>query len=82
MVFLVESDQYGEATPVEEQRNIQDLSETAEMYNIPGFAVNGMDIAVVCEAVREARRRAANDEGPTLIKTETYRYHGYLEGDQ
>lgn len=81
-VFLVENNQYGEATPVEKQHNVQNLSETAEAYNIPGFTVDGMDITAVYEAVKEARKRAADGEGPTFIEAETYRYHGHFEGDQ
>ena len=81
-VFVVENNQYGEATPVEKQHNVQNLSETAEAYNIPGFTVDGMDITAVYEAVKEARKRAADGQGPTFIEAETYRYHGHFEGDQ
>ncbi|KTG25580.1 thiamine pyrophosphate-dependent dehydrogenase E1 component subunit alpha [Haloferax profundi] len=81
-VFVVENNQYGEGTPVEKQHNVQNLSETAEAYNIPGFTVDGMDITAVYEAVKEARNRAADGQGPTLIEAETYRYHGHFEGDQ
>ncbi|KAB1192277.1 ABC transporter substrate-binding protein [Haloferax sp. MBLA0076] len=81
-VFVVENNQYGEGTPVEKQHNVQNLSETAEAYNIPGFTVDGMDITAVYEAVKEARKRAADGQGPTFIEAETYRYHGHFEGDQ
>ncbi|WP_411968010.1 thiamine pyrophosphate-dependent dehydrogenase E1 component subunit alpha [Haloferax sp. YSSS75] len=81
-IFVVENNQYGEATPVEKQHNVQNLSETAEAYNIPGFTVDGMDVTAVFEAVKEARKRAADGQGPTFIEAETYRYHGHFEGDQ
>jgi len=81
-VFLVENNQYGEGTPVEKQHNVQNLSETAEAYNIPGFTVDGMDVTAVYEAVREARGRAADGDGPTFIEADTYRYRGHFEGDQ
>jgi pyruvate dehydrogenase E1 component alpha subunit len=81
-VFLVENNQYGEGTPVEKQHNVQNLSETAEAYNIPGFTVDGMDVTAVFEAVREARKRARDGEGPTFIEADTYRYRGHFEGDQ
>ena len=80
-VFLVENNQYGEATPVEKQHNVQNLSETAEAYNIPGFTVDGMDVTAVNEAVEEARERALAGDGPTFIEAETYRYRGHFEGD-
>ena len=81
-VFLVENNQFGEGTPVEKQHNLQNLSETAEAYNIPGFTVDGMDVTAVYEAVKEARKRAMDREGPTFIEADTYRYRGHFEGDQ
>ncbi len=81
-IFLVENNQFGEGTPVEKQHNLQNLSETAEAYNIPGFTVDGMDVTAVYEAVKEARKRALERDGPTFIEADTYRYRGHFEGDQ
>ncbi|WP_435156783.1 thiamine pyrophosphate-dependent dehydrogenase E1 component subunit alpha [Haladaptatus sp. DFWS20] len=81
-IFLVENNQFGEGTPVEKQHNLQNLSETAEAYNIPGFTVDGMDVTAVYEAVKEARKRAIERDGPTFIEADTYRYRGHFEGDQ
>jgi pyruvate dehydrogenase E1 component alpha subunit len=81
-IFLVENNQYGEATPVEKQHNVENLSDTAQAYDIPGVTVDGMDVTAVDEAVREARKRARNGDGPTLIEAETYRYRGHYEGDE
>jgi pyruvate dehydrogenase E1 component alpha subunit len=80
-IFVVENNHFGEATPVEEQHNVEHLSATAEAYDIPGFTVDGMDVTAVYEAVKEARERAANGEGPTFIEADTYRYEGHFEGD-
>ncbi|MFW5918981.1 MAG: thiamine pyrophosphate-dependent dehydrogenase E1 component subunit alpha [Halanaeroarchaeum sp.] len=80
-IFVIENNQFGEGTPREKQHNIEDLSQTAEAYGIPGFTVDGMDVTAVYEAVQEARERALQDEGPTLIEAETYRYRGHFEGD-
>jgi len=81
-IFLIENNQYGEATPVEDQHNVEHLSDSAQAYDIPGVTVDGMDITAVYEAVREARKRARDGDGPTLIEAETYRYHGHYEGDE
>ncbi|MFB6132520.1 MAG: thiamine pyrophosphate-dependent dehydrogenase E1 component subunit alpha [Halanaeroarchaeum sp.] len=80
-IYLIENNQYGEGTPMEKQHNVDDLSRAAEAYGIPGFAVDGMDVTAVEEAVSEARQRAIAGEGPTLIEAETYRYRGHFEGD-
>ncbi|WP_264556316.1 thiamine pyrophosphate-dependent dehydrogenase E1 component subunit alpha [Halocatena marina] len=81
-IFLIENNQYGEATPVEKQHNVDNLSDTAHAYDIPGVTVDGMDITAVAEAVEEARKRARNGDGPTFIEAETYRYRGHYEGDE
>ncbi|WP_435348915.1 thiamine pyrophosphate-dependent dehydrogenase E1 component subunit alpha [Haloarchaeobius sp. HRN-SO-5] len=80
-VFLNENNQFGEGTPVDKQHNVENLSETAEAYGIPGFTVDGMDVTAVGEAVEEARERALSGEGPTFIEAETYRFRGHFEGD-
>ncbi|WP_050048142.1 thiamine pyrophosphate-dependent dehydrogenase E1 component subunit alpha [Halanaeroarchaeum sulfurireducens] len=80
-IYVIENNQFGEGTAVDDQHNVENLSETAEAYNIPGFTVDGMDVTAVHEAVAEARERAADGDGPTLIEAETYRYRGHFEGD-
>lgn len=80
-IFLVENNHFGEGTPEEDQHNVENLSETAESYDIPGFTVDGMDVTAVNEAVAEARDRALAGDGPTFIEANTYRYRGHFEGD-
>ena len=82
VIFLVENNQYGEGTPVSDQHNVENLSDTAAAYDIPGINVDGMDITAVNEAVEEARKRARDGAGPTFIEADTYRFHGHFEGDQ
>ncbi|MFB6149839.1 MAG: thiamine pyrophosphate-dependent dehydrogenase E1 component subunit alpha [Halobacteriales archaeon] len=80
-VILIENNQYGEATSVDDQHNIEDLSQAAEAYGIPGFTVDGMDVTAVYEGVSEARDRAIDGDGPTIIEASTYRYRGHFLGD-
>src|SRR5699024_10572563 len=41
---------------------------------IEGIQVDGMDVLAVYAATKNARERAINGEGPTMIETLTYRY--------
>lgn len=41
---------------------------------LPSILVDGMDALAVYVATRDARERAVNGEGPTLIETMCYRY--------
>jgi pyruvate dehydrogenase E1 component alpha subunit len=81
VVFLIENNLYSEGMTYDEQHNIEDLAEMAASYGIPGEIVDGQDVEAVYEAVRTARERAADGEGPTLLEAKTYRYRGHFEGD-
>ena len=50
------------------------LAQKAVAAGIPGIQVDGMDPLAVYVATKEARERAIDGEGPTLIETLTYRY--------
>lgn len=81
VIFFCENNLYGEGTPQHKQTPIKDLAIRAEGYGFPGVIVDGNDVIVVYEAVIEARKRALEGEGPTLIEAKTYRYRGHYEGD-
>ncbi|PSQ59271.1 MAG: hypothetical protein BRD23_04770 [Halobacteriales archaeon SW_9_67_25] len=80
-VFVIENNQYSEGMRFEEQHNVADLVEMAAAYGIPGEIVDGQDPEAVFETVREARTRATEGGGPTLVEAKTYRYRGHFEGD-
>jgi pyruvate dehydrogenase E1 component alpha subunit len=81
-IFVVENNHYGEGTPAEKQHKIENLSDTASAYDIPGVTVDGMDVTAVAEAVEAARDRARDGDGPSFIEAKTYRYRGHFEGDE
>ncbi|WP_077617668.1 pyruvate dehydrogenase (acetyl-transferring) E1 component subunit alpha [Bacillus sinesaloumensis] len=73
-VFIVQNNRFAISTPVEKQSAAHTLAQKAVAAGIPGIQVDGMDPLAVYVAVKEARERAVNGEGPTLIETMTYRY--------
>ncbi|WP_449539859.1 pyruvate dehydrogenase (acetyl-transferring) E1 component subunit alpha [Ferdinandcohnia sp. Marseille-Q9671] len=73
-VFIVQNNRFAISTPVEKQSAASTLAQKAVAAGIPGIQVDGMDPLAVYAAVKEARERAINGEGPTLIETLTYRY--------
>ncbi len=81
VIFFLENNLYGEGTAMYRCTPIEDLAIRAQGYGFPGVIVDGMDVVAVYEAVREARERAINGEGPTFIEAKTYRYRGHYEGD-
>ncbi len=73
-IFIVQNNQFAISTPVALQTAAGTLAQKAVAAGILGIQVDGMDPLAVYAAVREARERAVNGEGPTLIETLTYRY--------
>ncbi|XJZ28345.1 pyruvate dehydrogenase (acetyl-transferring) E1 component subunit alpha [Bacillota bacterium Lsc_1132] len=73
-IFIVQNNHFAISTPVEKQSAAKTIAQKAIAAGIPGIQVDGMDPLAVYAAVREARERAINGEGPTLIETLTYRY--------
>ncbi|TCJ06148.1 pyruvate dehydrogenase (acetyl-transferring) E1 component subunit alpha [Cytobacillus praedii] len=73
-IFIVQNNRFAISTPVSKQSAAKTLAQKAVAAGIPGIQVDGMDPLAVYVAVREARERAINGEGPTLIETLTYRY--------
>lgn len=73
-IFVVQNNRFAISTPVEKQSAATTIAQKAVAAGIPGIQVDGMDPLAVYVAVREARERAINGEGPTLIETLTYRY--------
>jgi len=73
-IFMVQNNRFAISTPVEKQSAAKTIAQKAVAAGIPGIQVDGMDPLAVYAAVREARERAVNGEGPTLIETLTYRY--------
>ncbi|PKG22174.1 pyruvate dehydrogenase (acetyl-transferring) E1 component subunit alpha [Niallia nealsonii] len=73
-IFIVQNNRFAISTPVEKQTAAKTIAQKAVAAGIPGIQVDGMDPLAVYVATREARERAINGEGPTLIETLTYRY--------
>lgn len=73
-IFIAQNNRFAISTPVEKQTAAKTLAQKAVAAGIEGIQVDGMDVLAVYVATKEARDRAVNGEGPTLIETLTYRY--------
>ena len=81
VIFAIENNMYSMGTSVARTSNITDLSKLGLAYDMPSISVNGMDVEEVHKAVSKAAERARNNEGPTLIVFETYRFKGHSMSD-
>lgn len=73
-IFIVQNNQYAISTPRELQTAAKTLAQKGIAAGIPSILVDGMDPLAVYAVTRDARERALNGEGPTLIETMCYRY--------
>ena len=69
------------STPVERQTAAETFAAKGAAAGIPGVRVDGNDVVAVLEATREARRRAARGDGPTLLELVTYRMGAHTNSD-
>jgi pyruvate dehydrogenase E1 component alpha subunit len=81
VVYIIENNRYAMGTAVERAAPDVELSHRGVPFNIPGFAVDGMDVLAVREAGLEAVARARRGDGPTILDMKTYRYRGHSMSD-
>lgn len=81
VIFVNEMNCWASTTPYRTTCNVENISDRAAGYHVPGVVVDGQDPFAVYEAAKEAVARARAGEGPTLIEAKTYRIEGHFVGD-
>ena len=82
IVFVIENNGYAYSTPTYKQFAIQNLSERAPAYGMPGESVDGNDVLAVIEAVGRAGEHVRSGKGPALVECKTFRVRGHSEADK
>ena len=82
MVLVIENNGYAYSTPGAKQFAIQNLSERAKSYGVPGESVDGNDVLAVFEAVSRAIAYARSGKGPAIVECKTFRVRGHSEADK
>ena len=81
VVFVCENNQWASTTPYRTTTSVENISDRAIGYGIPGVVVDGNDVFAVYEAAQAAVERARDGGGPTLLEAKTYRIKGHFVGD-
>ncbi|SEP72082.1 thiamine pyrophosphate-dependent dehydrogenase E1 component subunit alpha [Piscibacillus halophilus] len=81
VITMVENNKYAISVPLERQVASETVADRAKSYGMPGYQVNGNDPLEVFKVVKEARERAVNGEGPTLVEAVTNRLTAHSSDD-
>jgi TPP-dependent pyruvate/acetoin dehydrogenase alpha subunit len=82
VVFVIENNGYAYSTPTYKQFAIENLSERAQAYGMPGESVDGNDVLAVIEAVERAGEHVRGGKGPAVVECKTFRVRGHSEADK
>ena len=80
-VFVVQNNQFAISVPLARQTHAATLADKAIGYGMPGFHVDGNDVAAMYAVTRAAIDRARSGGGPTLIEGVTYRIEAHTNSD-
>ncbi|MFC1869596.1 thiamine pyrophosphate-dependent dehydrogenase E1 component subunit alpha [Thermodesulfobacteriota bacterium] len=81
IIFVCENNLYGFNMPVCDAIPVENISDRASAYAMPGTTVDGNDLIAIYEATEKAVLRARSGEGPSLLEFKTYRWHTHFESD-
>ena len=81
VIFLCENNGYGMGTSIERAAAVENIADRACSYGIAAENVDGMDVLAVYEATMRAAERAREENLPTLLDVQTYRFVGHSMSD-
>ena len=81
IIFVVENNQWAIGMAHHRSTSNPEIYKKAEVFGMPSFEVDGMDVLAVREVALKAISRARAGEGPTLIEALTYRFRGHSLAD-
>ena len=81
VIYIVENNLYGITVDTRRVTREHDFSKRSLGYGIPGYSIDGNDVEVVYNTVKQAVDHARAGKGPSIIECKTYRHHGHNGGD-
>ena len=81
VVFVVEDNDWAISMPKERITDVEDGSDRAGGFDMPGVRVDEDDAIAIYEVAREAVGRARDRNGPTLLEVQVHRRMGHFMGD-
>lgn len=80
VIFIVENNLYGMGTAVGRALH-GEIVKRGQMYDIPSYSVDGMDVVEMYNVTTECIERARKDGTPSFIEAKCYRFRGHSMSD-
>ncbi|MBU1061328.1 MAG: thiamine pyrophosphate-dependent dehydrogenase E1 component subunit alpha [Candidatus Omnitrophica bacterium] len=74
VVFMCENNFYATNSHQLTRQAVDNIYKRSEIYNIPGFRIDGNNVLEVFKVSKRAVENARNNRGPSLIECRTYRW--------
>lgn len=81
IVFVCENNEYSMGTPLARTLSVEDVSQKAHGYGIPGDRFFATDVLEVERRVASAVERARRASTPSIVEVRTYRFRGHSMSD-
>ena len=81
VIFVVENNKFASTVYAKDTTSVENISDRAVGYGIPGITIDGNDVITVYETAKEIIKRAREGGGPSLLEVKTYRVKGHFVGD-
>ncbi|MBN1535506.1 MAG: thiamine pyrophosphate-dependent dehydrogenase E1 component subunit alpha [Anaerolineales bacterium] len=81
VVFVCENNCFAVSTRTEATVALKDIPSFAASFGFTGVRENGQDVLNVYKTARAAITRARENQGPTLLYFDTYRFEGHYFGE-
>jgi len=82
IVFLCENNQYGMSMAVSRATSRLPISDRSQVYGMAGYHVDGNNLMMMYETMKQAAGHARSGAGPVLVEAVTYRYFGHSKSDR
>jgi TPP-dependent pyruvate/acetoin dehydrogenase alpha subunit len=77
VLFACENNRYAMGTALDRSESETDLALKAASYEVPAWAVDGMDVEAVEEAARRQAEMTRGGGGPAFLECRTYRFRAH-----